>query len=833
MEGRNRLSTTNPSWMVADEELDTWNDAAAEATTTASHPSYNFYNDTITIYFDQVPHVYYKKDAEGNREEIDGVTTVLDVISKKHLVPWAAKLTVETLKKYLIAPDGSINSFSTEELLGWLDEAKRAHKDKLNTAGNIGTLAHNAIEEAIKHAIAHTHGIVQVCPTVNPASVPNVVPTPEEIGQAQTCANAGYAWMVAHSVVWLHTERKIYSREYNFSGTLDGDALISSCTDRYCKGCRGRIFEARRAITDWKCLLPSQTLLKVDGSKVSAKDVTAGDQLTVYDEGSMRFTSDIVKSVISGGVQPSVEVVTMRGRRVKASSNHPFLIAVPDGQVWVEAGELRKGDAVLVFNRPFAGETKVSVDTAALLGYLIGDGGFSDKYSRTVTKQCPVVYSRIAALCDKHEIGIKPNGKHGSEKGHYNLSNAGAFARLHGFYCKKSVEKAVPASIMSGGRDAAVAFLSALFDCDGYVSKLGIGGTEGHAGRIDVCFHTSSERLAEDILELLHRLGVNAHSWKQHNKKYKGVIHKYPPFWVKTYSRGEGKKLLSLLQLTAPEKVERQRQWLEELEAVRTPEYDALDYVKEVRSLGSVETVAVEMANVPTFVTSGIVTHNTSNQLSDSYAYQTSAYQFAHLEEFPDLYIPDRWIMRLGKTEGDFECWYLPAEHFEKDFDAFLAALQLYRSLDEIESRRANERKEFNTFVRAAKRAEKEAAEEADKASRAAERERLKLAKQWWDDGKKQVYKLLRKQVSKAEAEAMVDVYYPKSSRPGAKDEVIVETKVAAVAKVVAATTPTAANDEVTWATTSGHRVIKIEETPEAKAPVTVVSQSGRRFIKI
>lgn len=460
-----KLSTTNPSWLVADEELDTWNDDAAAATITASHPSFKFYNDTITVYFDATPHIYYRKNEAGERKEIDGVTTVLDVIHKPYLVPWAAKLTVETLKKFLLSPDGGINEFSTEELLGWFEEAKRAHKDKLNTAGTIGTLAHNAIEDSIKHAIAHTGGVVKTCPVVKvaPNTPVSEMPTSEEIEQAQNCASAAFNWMVAHNVRWLHTERKIYSREYNYSGTLDGDALIDSCTDRFCRGCMGRVFKDRRAITDWK----------------------------------------------------------------------------------------------------------------------------------------------------------------------------------------------------------------------------------------------------------------------------------------------------------------------------------------------------------------------TSNQLSDSYAYQTAAYQFAHIEEFPDLYIPDRWIMRLGKTDGDFECWYLPDEHFVADFEAFLAALNLYRSLEEIEQRRKAERKKFTEFVRTEKKGAKEAAETAEKVRKAEEREKLKAAKVLFDEDRKLLYKELRlKKMSKADAEAQVERMFPKSSRPGAKEE-------------IEAVVPEPSAKELAGQFASQMITNLRRNVVAQQAAVQAVTQSSRRIIKL
>lgn len=408
------MSTTIPSWMQFDEDIEQDDSGSAwlPETPGEQNKSYKFYNDTVEVFFDPTPHVYYKFDDKGEREDIDGVTTVLHVISKPYLVPWAAKLTIETLKALMFYPDGTMRNFSTEQLFAWFDQAKKAHKEKLNEAGDIGKLAHNALELSIQHAIDHTNGVVLERPIVK--GDPYQPPTEENLRKAQNCADRAFEWMQNHNVRWLHTERKIYSREFNYSGTLDGDALIDSCNDRFCKGCRRRVFKDRRAITDWK----------------------------------------------------------------------------------------------------------------------------------------------------------------------------------------------------------------------------------------------------------------------------------------------------------------------------------------------------------------------SSNQLSDEYAYQTAAYLFAHVEEFPDLYIPDRWIMRLGKEEGDFEAWYIPSDYFEADFNAFIAALNLYRSTEEIGKRRSAENREFTAFKRAVKKAEREAAEELEKAQRAAARETLKAAKEKWDTDRKAFYKDLRAQkIPKAEAELQTEAVFPKANRPGAKDD--------------------------------------------------------------
>jgi hypothetical protein len=67
--------------------------------------------------------------------------------------------------------------------------------------------------------------------------------------QAEHCARVALAWMQTHKVRWTDTERKIYSREWTYAGTLDAVAYVSSCDDR---ACCPEAFEDRLCLIDFK-----------------------------------------------------------------------------------------------------------------------------------------------------------------------------------------------------------------------------------------------------------------------------------------------------------------------------------------------------------------------------------------------------------------------------------------------------------------------------------------------------------------------------------------------------------------------------------------------------
>jgi len=52
--------------------------------------------------------------------------------------------------------------------------------------------------------------------------------------RAIQAVKAALRWMKAHQVEWLKTEEKVYSREFNFAGTMDGIAYVDSCSDSAC-----------------------------------------------------------------------------------------------------------------------------------------------------------------------------------------------------------------------------------------------------------------------------------------------------------------------------------------------------------------------------------------------------------------------------------------------------------------------------------------------------------------------------------------------------------------------------------------------------------------------
>jgi len=205
--------------------------------------SYWFYDGTVQLKFNKDEHKYYRVGELGQLIPLEGVTTVCHILDKSNaLVPWCAKVVTEKLLRLMPTEfvDGVIRvkGIPLEQFSTYLTEAKTAHKDALEDSADVGSMAHNWLElyirALIKGDVAQQEALLaRKC-------------TDE---RATSCVNAALLWMKKHNVRWIETERKIFSLEHGFAGTMDGLCLVDSCDDPTC--CQ-HSFKDRLSVADWK-----------------------------------------------------------------------------------------------------------------------------------------------------------------------------------------------------------------------------------------------------------------------------------------------------------------------------------------------------------------------------------------------------------------------------------------------------------------------------------------------------------------------------------------------------------------------------------------------------
>src|SRR4051812_27417221 len=99
--------------------------------------SYSLYSGTVELTFDPVKHKY-----KANGKEVLGVTTVLKVINKPALMPWAAKMTAEYVEQNL-KPGLALDEIQIQQLCS---AAKGAYRKKAQDSADLGHLAHSWFE---------------------------------------------------------------------------------------------------------------------------------------------------------------------------------------------------------------------------------------------------------------------------------------------------------------------------------------------------------------------------------------------------------------------------------------------------------------------------------------------------------------------------------------------------------------------------------------------------------------------------------------------------------------------------------------------------------------
>lgn len=199
-------------------------------------PPHFFYDGQIALRFDEPKWTWYLTREDGTYDRVFGVTKTCKIIDKSEvLMGWAKKQAMLKLQRLMgehLGPDGAYQLFQ-HELDQIIVEAKKADKEILEAAGETGHDAHQWIENYILAKLKQDRD----------------VPAYPADPRAAKCCTAMLRWESGHNVRWISTERKVYSRTFNYAGTMDGLARIDSCNDPLC--CKAS-FKDRLSIVDWK-----------------------------------------------------------------------------------------------------------------------------------------------------------------------------------------------------------------------------------------------------------------------------------------------------------------------------------------------------------------------------------------------------------------------------------------------------------------------------------------------------------------------------------------------------------------------------------------------------
>lgn len=196
------------------------------------------------------------------------VTTILGVINKPALVPWAAKVERELMMAsvYRVYDEMMLNMaepFDSDSFMeAVVEEAGRekGYQTQLRRAGNIGTNVHNRIDWDFRHELGKD----------NESKRPLLLTTPE----AKRAYDRFLEWRTSATFKVLATERRVVSFGGQYAGTLDTIIKFGSKVgvldfktgkrvyfEAFLQNCAYRMALAEEGIktdTGWIILLPKE-----------------------------------------------------------------------------------------------------------------------------------------------------------------------------------------------------------------------------------------------------------------------------------------------------------------------------------------------------------------------------------------------------------------------------------------------------------------------------------------------------------------------------------------------------------------------------------------------
>ena len=154
------------------------------------------------FHFDDKTHHYFY-----DGKPMTGCTTILGVLAKPALVPWAARMAVEYIKEHApLIETATPKYYEVDEPT--LEAARSAHAKKRDTAADAGTDLHAEIEEMVYWTIKMNDGTFKNYPVDL---------------RRQHSPNALYFidWAIKENIRFIATEQRLYSKELWVAGTCD------------------------------------------------------------------------------------------------------------------------------------------------------------------------------------------------------------------------------------------------------------------------------------------------------------------------------------------------------------------------------------------------------------------------------------------------------------------------------------------------------------------------------------------------------------------------------------------------------------------------------------
>lgn len=285
------------------------------------------------------------------------------------------------------------------------------------------------------------------------------------------------------------------------------------------------------------CMTANTRILRADnGAEVTFGELMAtGERPLVWSlDEHKNMVARPMTNVFYSGHKEVFKLRLASGREVEATANHPFMTI--DG--WVPLGELAVGDRLATPRRiPEPVHTERMHDSeVVMLAHMIGDG--------SCVKRQPIRYASVdeanlvAVEISALHFGVTAVRDDYPAAGVTTLRLPAPYRLTHGkrnpiaawldrlgLFGKRSYEKFVPKEVFALPDDQVALFLRHLWATDGSVRW------DAKAGQARIYYATSSRRLADDVTQLLLRVGVHARIKRAKKPGYRDCWHVFIYGW--------------------------------------------------------------------------------------------------------------------------------------------------------------------------------------------------------------------------------------------------------------------------------------------------------------
>jgi recombination protein RecA len=287
---------------------------------------------------------------------------------------------------------------------------------------------------------------------------------------------------------------------------------------------RGRVVEIYGPESSGKCLT-ADTYIWTDRGLETIVEVFARcgqtasctSRITAVDDVSLRVVNEHgelepVTALTHNNRRPVVRLRLRSGRTLSVTKNHPLRVMNARGFiVWREAGRLTEGDHLVsaAFGGTEAAEgTGLDEDEAVFLGYLVAEGSLSNRSAIRFTNWDTEVGTEFCALVRRlfeREVRCYDD----KEYAVHDTALRASLVERYGLEYVTAAGKTVPHCVRTSGHKAQRAFLSALFEGDGWIDASSTVGLS-----------TASEELARQVQLLLYGFGIPATVSSSFNTRY-------------------------------------------------------------------------------------------------------------------------------------------------------------------------------------------------------------------------------------------------------------------------------------------------------------------------